>query len=189
MKKIRAFLAVELVEGLRERALALVQELAAADADVHWVTPENLHITVKFLGDIDDVESWRVSQALEPIVKRSRRFDLTLGGVGAFPDLERARALWVGVTAGEAPFVELAERIETKMRELAYPGERRRFHPHLTIGRVKGPKGKSSLQQKMQQLARAELGSMKVEAVSLFSSQLRKKGPLYARMATLRLGR
>ena len=90
---------------------------------------------------------------------------------------------------GEAEFVELAEAIDARMREMAYPSETRRFHPHLTLGRVKGPRGKESLQSQLRRLADVELGSMKVQAVTLFSSQLRKTGPLYSRLATLRLGR
>ena len=109
MKKIRAFLAVELAEGLRERAVTLIDQLDTADADVKWVEPENLHITVKFLGDIDDVESWRVSQALEPVVKSCRRFEATLATTGAFPR-HRAAPGAVGRRAGGGGGVRRAGR-------------------------------------------------------------------------------
>lgn len=187
MKKLRAFLAIDLEEDIRDRALELARRLAEARPDVKWVEPENLHLTIKFLGDIDDVEAWKLSQSLEPVIKSCARFPLTLEGLGVFPAMDRPRTLWIGVSEGEPALLELAEAVEAKTRALGYPGEQRRFHPHLTLGRVRGNDNKQALQAKIEELASIELGQMQVKSLILFSSQLRKVGPHYSRMATLPL--
>lgn len=187
MKKLRAFLAVDIVEGIRDRALQLMRSLADVGTGVKWVEPENLHITLKFLGDINDVQAWEVSQSLEPIVASQSRFNVTLKGLGAFPALNRPRSLWVGLIEGEAAVKALFDDVDAKLRELGYPSEQRRFHAHLTLGRVRGHQQKQALISKLEEFSETELGTMEIAAVTLYSSQLRRVGPHYSRMATMRL--
>ena len=126
----------------RKRSAPGAEELIAAldgtSADVNWVEPHNLHLTLKFLGDVHQQEIVRVCQAMARGAAEVKPFELDVRGAGAFPNAARPRTVWLGAGDGAEPMVVLHDRVEAALAKLGYREEHRRFQPHLTIGRVRG---------------------------------------------------
>lgn len=177
---IRTFIAVELDPPVRRVAQGLIQQFAAAGADVKWVEEENLHLTVKFLGDVPQQDVPRVCDTVEAAVAGLAPFELELHGAGAFPTLRRPRTVWLGTTIGTEALTELHRRLDAALKKLGYPPEGRRFHPHLTVGRVRGGGRKlDDLIGLLGQQAEATIGQCTIDRVVTFSSQLSSAGPRY----------
>jgi 2'-5' RNA ligase len=177
---VRTFVAVEINATNRACAEELVAALKTAGADVKWVAPENLHLTVKFLGDVPLKETSQVCKAVGRGAEGVEPFELELRGAGAFPKASRPRTLWLGAGNGESQMVELHDRVEDALAELGYRKEHRRFHPHLTLGRVRrGGPGLADLAELLAHHADFDAGRLSVRRLTVFSSQLTPSGPIY----------
>jgi len=185
--QIRTFIAVSLPSPLLAGIEKLTRTLQKQLTDVRWVEPQNLHVTFKFLGDIPLNDLPELIQAVTRCVCRMDSFDMTLQGLGAFPDWESPKILWIGCREGAEELRRLAEKINECLFPLGYPQEARRFSPHLTIGRVKKPEQgilmKSILGEHQDRL----FGSCSVSEVQVFSSELTRRGPLYSEIAAIPL--
>jgi 2'-5' RNA ligase len=176
---IRTFVAVEIEEVIR-RAAKLVEELRAASADVTWVKPHNMHLTVKFLGDVTAEKIPHVCQTVARAVAGLTPFDLEIRGVGAFPNTARPRTIWLATGTGETQLADVAERIETALMDLGFAREGRPFRGHLTLGRVRRPgPALAELTRMLNERADLELGQATIREVVVFSSQLDRCGPIY----------
>ncbi len=186
---VRTFVAVEINSDVRDRAAALIERLRAAAADVKWVDPHNLHLTLKFLGDVPSNEIPRVCEAVRRGAAKVEPLRLEVRGAGAFPNAGRPRTLWLGVGDGEAEMIELHKQIEDALAKLGYRKEHRRFHPHLTIGRVRrsGP-NVSDLGNLIGQNADFLAAQVTVAKVVVFSSRLATSGPTYEALSRAKLG-
>jgi 2'-5' RNA ligase len=180
MAKIRSFIAVETPPDVVGRTAQLAKRLAAADADVRWVASANLHWTVKFLGDVDPRDLADICRALHDAAQTVAPFRMNVAGAGAFPNVARPRTLWLGGGDGSDGLVRLAESVETAMTRIGFRREGRRYEPHLTIGRVRsgGPQI-AALGELLRSHADFDGGTMEVDEVVLFSSDLRPEGPIY----------
>jgi 2'-5' RNA ligase len=178
-QKIRTFVAVEIDLNLGSGIEELMRQFRSSSMDVKWVEPENRHLTLKFLGDVDLNETYDVCRAVERAVEGIEPFDMELRGIGAFPNAKRPRTLWVGAGEGADEMIGLAERVESQMERLGYRREPRRFQPHLTLGRLHGGPAPAEIVQLLEQHADLEIGSMPVDEVIIFSSTLTKRGPVY----------
>jgi 2'-5' RNA ligase len=179
---MRLFVAVEIGAPVRRAALATIDELRertarlAPRARMTWLTDERLHITVRFIGHVDDARGEAIRIALEaPLDAPS--FDLTVEGIGAFPPRGAPRVFWAGLTAGREGLLRLERSVSARLAELV-PAEDRPYAPHLTLARVKEPAGlaRASL---FDGLTDRLLGRVRVEAITLFESRLSSKGPTY----------
>jgi len=168
---MRAFIAIETSAELREKMAELQKQL---DIDgVNLVEKENLHLTLHFLGEIDENTKDRVVQAMSKI--NSKKFEMSCGGVGAFPSNNYIRVIWVGA---EAP--EIREIYEQLGGELAKIGlKKEEFSPHITLARVKFLKDKSKLTEFLGESSEIEIGDCVVDRVILKKSTLTPKGPVY----------
>jgi len=176
---MRAFIAVNLGEDLR-RAVAETQEkLRATGAEVKWVKPESVHLTLKFLGWVDDARVPEVIAAVSSALEGAQAFELRLEGVGGFPTPAAPRVIWVGVKQGAQELAELAQRVEAALEPLGFEREERGFSPHITIGRRKGSGGRQALAAAMQGEGERAFGEMQVKRVELMRSDLRPTGPIY----------
>ena len=184
----RTFVAVEIDSAIRARAGKLIDILRAADADVKWVEPANLHITLQFLGEAPEQQIADVCKAVEQGAAQVRPFDLEIGGAGAFPNSNRPRTLWIGAKAGSQQMAELHEFVALELGELGFQDEERRFQTHLTIGRTRSGKNVLQLGQLLKQRADFTAGRMRVETATIFSSKLGPGGPTYQVLSTARLG-
>lgn len=186
--KIRTFLAVPLEAALRRRVQALVAPWAAVPGDVKWVETENLHLTLKFLGDVDARDLPEVCRVAGQAVAELAPFPFEIHGAGAFPNLQRPRTFWLGARQGREAMVTVADRLDEALRKLGFPRESRRFEPHLTIGRLRqGGRTSPELLALLQQQTDVEIGTMEVSEAIVFSSDLRPTGPVYSVMARLPL--
>jgi 2'-5' RNA ligase len=187
---IRSFLALEVSSAVAAAAERLIRVLASGNGPpVRWVERQDMHITLKFFGDIAPELTSDICRRVQQVLDGLSPFEIKVVGVGAFPRSDRPRTIWAGVSAGSDRLIELADRIESVLEPLGLPRERRRFHPHLTLGRVKGSSPLAPLAARIEAIDVAhELGVTSVRELLLLSSELKPSGPVYGRMATLALG-
>lgn len=175
---MRAFIAIDLDPGLKAAVGDLLRALEATRADVRWTGPGGFHLTLKFLGQIDDAKADRVKAVLKGAASRHKSFGLRLAGTGAFPSERGPRVLWAGIEAGPE-LAALQGDLEKELEAEGFPREDRAFKPHLTLGRVKG---RDRLDKAMTELAKRggdDFGGMTVVKVALFESRLRPEGAEY----------
>ena len=185
MPKTRTFIAVVAEGEVHGAALHAIDRLRTAAENVKWVAASNLHWTLQFLGDLDDVEVAEVCLRVVRTAAQREPFLLAAHGVGAFPKVERPRTLWLGAGAGSEAFCELQAAIETSLADLGFRGERRQFVPHLTLGRVgRGSHGGAELSARLSKLADFDGGAMEICEVAVFASELHRDGPEYHVLAT-----
>ncbi|HCJ09555.1 MAG TPA: RNA 2',3'-cyclic phosphodiesterase [Clostridiales bacterium] len=183
MAGIRSFVAVEADEGSRSEAARLIEALRRSGADVKWVSPENLHLTLKFLGDVPPGDVPEVASALELAVGGEAPFRVRLAGLGAFPSLSRPRVVWVGVGEGRERLEALAGRVDERLAEVGFPRERRRFSAHITLGRCRSSRNLAELKTALAERRNYTGPEFTVSRVVLFSSVLRPTGPIYTPLA------
>lgn len=175
---MRAFIAIDLDASLKEAIQALVRSLRSERADVRWVSAAGMHLTLKFLGPVEEGRVARIGDIMSGVVRGRRPFPLRLMGTGAFPDERRPRVLWVGFAA-EPALLDLQAALDRALAEEGFEPERRAFLPHLTLGRVKGPKGIAGVMAELGRHRDKELGDMTVRSVALIESVLRPEGAEY----------
>ncbi len=182
MEGIRSFIAIEVPEPLQARMGELQQELKKFGADIKWVRPGNIHLTLKFLGTVPKEILEKVSSAVALAVLQAEPFALRLYGLGGFPSSRNPRIIWVGIDQGWQPISSLQKAIEEKTEALSFPPEGRPFKPHLTIGRVRSLKGKGGFVQALEEHQKVEIGPFRAEEVILFQSKLTPAGPIYTKL-------
>jgi RNA 2',3'-cyclic 3'-phosphodiesterase len=181
--RVRTFIAVTASPGIRQAALKLAALLGPATSDVKWVAPENLHWTLQFLGEVEQLELHSVCSAVTTAAIEIDAFDLEARGAGAFPAPDRPKTLWIGAGAGGQAMVALHDAIQRKLTRLGYRSEHRRFVPHLTLGRVGRDSPPRPLVRELAGLAEYDAGSMLVDEVTVFASKLTSDGPQYEVLA------
>lgn len=196
---IRTFIAVELGADLRASLVKVQDALrarlrkSAPDLRVQWVRPDSLHLTLKFLGDVEDTRLEAIRRALSDAVGSMPGFSVSAGGLGGFPDLRAPRVLWIGTApmandhdpasprAEPNPLVELAVAVDRAMADLDFPAETKPFHPHLTVARVKDRArevGRVLAATAYPEQA-SQLGRLTVNVVSVMKSDLKPTGAVY----------
>jgi 2'-5' RNA ligase len=183
MPRIRTFVAIETTDDLRRRAGEVSARLHHVGGDWKWVTPANLHWTLHFLGDVEELEIPAVCTAVATAAGECEPFELTAVGAGAFPSADRPRTIWIGAGQGADAMVALQRGIERRLKKLGYRGDNRRFVPHLTLGRAGRHGRPPSLSGELSALSDFDAGSMLVNEVIVFSSQLTGDGPSYDPLA------
>lgn len=179
----RTFIAVDVSPEVRRQAVKLCALLRPAAGDVKWVAPENLHWTLQFLGNLDERAIPEVCDAVAAAAAEMEAFEVHAQGAGAFPSADRPRTLWIGAGEGDRAMSVLHSAVERRLRKRGYRGEERRFVPHITIGRA-GRKGQPhSLADDLAALADYDAGTMLVDEVTVYASELRVDGPDYRVLA------
>lgn len=177
---MRTFIAIPLTEQTHQELARLQDNLYKSGADVKWVVSSNIHLTLKFLGEVDDEQVEKVKASLAGIVKQHRPFNIRLAKIGAFPKISSPRVVWVGIDEGYEECKALAKSIEDAMGKLGFEKEERAFSPHLTLGRVRSSKNKAQLIaciEKEKDFAFHD--KVSVDKVMLFASTLTPKGSIY----------
>lgn len=186
---IRAFLAIELPDVLRTK-LSLVQgELKKSGADVRWVPVGNIHLTLKFFGNVPDGEIEPLAQAARQEAADAAPFKLQVTAAGAFPSMKSPRVVWLGLGGDIVPLEQLYRRLEKAFAILGYLPEDRAFSPHLTLGRVKSPSGRHRLAQMLEKLPPLNWPPFAVTEVVLFRSVLSPQGSTYTPLKVIPLGK
>ena len=178
---MRTFIAIELPNAIKDFLSRLQQELKTCGADVKWVEPKNIHLTLKFLGDVDDNKLNEITEIIKGVAKEKATFQISISSLGAFPKIDSPRVIWIGIDAGDKETKEISGLLEEKIAKLGIPKEERPFSSHITIGRTRSGLNLGKLVQELKN--KSELGGEKLRfdvlKVTLFKSTLSPKGPTY----------
>ncbi len=178
---MRTFLAITLPPEVQGALSDLQQTLAASHAKVTWVAPENLHVTMKFLGSITEERRQAVAAMLRRVAQHEEPFPLGVdGGVGAFPSMTSPRVIWTGLSTGKEGVTRLAAAIEREGEALALAKDERPFAAHVTLGRVRSPKHRHALVRALQECAWKAPAPWRVTSLTLYQSILGSDGPTYS---------
>ncbi|MCX7912419.1 MAG: RNA 2',3'-cyclic phosphodiesterase [Dehalococcoidales bacterium] len=191
MEEIRSFIAIEMPRDVKALLARLQGRLRArSPAPVKWVEVENIHLTLKFLGNVRADRVSEVSAALREACRGVAPFHLKTGGIGAFPDTARVQVIWVGLNGDLEKLVTLQKRIDECLSPLGFAPEARPFTPHITLGRTRD----NATRPERQELGKVisgmtveDTGIISVESVNLMRSQLTGSGPIYSVLASCRL--
>ena len=175
---MRTFIAVEVPDSAKDRIAQLVNQLKATGTDIRWVEPGNIHVTLKFLGNIETGQPEAIREGLSAALDAAVPFDLKLGRIGAFPDMNRPRVFWISIVEGRDELVAMQQRIESELHARGFVREERPFSPHLTIGRVRSPRGLAKLTDLVRDMA-FETEPFTVKRAAVVKSDLKPDGPLY----------
>ncbi len=189
MARTRTFIGIDIGDGIRNNAVSLQETLAKTGAEVKWASPDSLHVTLLFLGEVDDRELHPVCKAVAAVAATEPAFTLRVGGVGAFPNARRPKVVWGGVTDGAESLQRLNAALEEEMLELGcYRTEERGYTPHLTLGRVKGDSDSALLAADLPKRLNWDGGRFAVDEVLVFSSDMERGGPVYTVIGRAPLG-
>lgn len=178
----RTFIAIELPENVRLSLMQTMDELKPRlpAGSVRWVRPEGIHLTLNFLGEVPDAKIQALLEGLPGVVAQHTVFPIKIEGFGCFPSKRRPRVLWVGVEDPTSTLIRAQLKISAFLGTLGFPRERRPFHPHLTLGRVRQGKGdRTDLTEALAAVNIGQLGNIVVERVSLIKSDLTPRGAMY----------
>jgi 2'-5' RNA ligase len=188
MPVIRAFIAIELPQEIRQRLDHVISQLKQrlGVTAIRWVPAENIHLTLKFLGDVSEANIEMLKKILQVEAAGCSQFEISVGGLGAYPNTRHPRVIWVGI---EAPpdLNNLQRAIEVATERLGYTKEERPFSAHLTLGRVSRnatPRDAHLIGEVLESKKVGFLGAAHIEAVHLFKSDLRPEGSVYTKMYT-----
>jgi 2'-5' RNA ligase len=179
---MRTFIAIELPQNIKDTLASLQAQLKASGADVSWVRRQNIHLTLKFLGERDDKKIKQAAQEMEETAKNHLAFRATLSSIGAFPKIDSARIVWVGIEQGDKETKAIAAELEDRIARLGIPKEERPFSSHITIGRTKSGLNLEKLTdalKKLQEDFPAKGEEFQVGSLTLFKSTLTPQGPVY----------
>jgi len=184
---VRLFVAIEIGEDVAAEAARVIERLRARvatlapHARVTWVTPERMHLTVRFIGQADDDHVLAIRDALAAPLDVSP-FDLHCAGTGTFPPRGAPRVIWAGVADAVEPLAATERAVTARLEQAGVPAEDRPYAPHLTLARIKEPGGLRAAAL-LERVERHEFGRVRVGAITLFESRLSPKGPTYVPVA------
>ncbi len=187
--KVRCFIAVELSDDAREEVQRLIEAVSELEIrGVRAVRPGGVHVTLRFLGDIERDAVHNAIAAIRASAPQSRPFDLSLADVGAFPNTRSARVLWVGVSGDTDRLGELHERVEDELADAGFRRDRRRFNPHITVARLRERVSGSDRRRVVDTASSVGHGrvAFRVEAVTLFQSTLHPEGSIHTPLCRVR---
>lgn len=192
MEPVRAFIAIELPDPVRA-ALARLQDglKATRTTSVKWVDPKGIHLTIKFLGNVDAGEIPELSRVLREAVRGTVPFRLKLENTGAFPNIRAPRVIWVGVGGEAEHLFTLHKKVEQALKPLGFAPENRAFSPHLTLGRVREGAQPNELRRLGEGIAASKTEGeifFSVDSLNLMRSQLTREGAIYSCLASFKLG-
>ncbi len=180
---MRSFVAVKIPEEIRYRIPELTKTIKIDG--VKWVKPENIHLTLKFLGEVNENRLQEVKEALENTVRKFSEFKINLKDIGAFPSMNRPSVIWIGVDKGKQEVISIINELEISFSKIGFEKETRKPHPHITIGRVKKARsGKLEVRSETWDMG-CEMWDVK--EIYLIQSELRPEGPIYTDVESYKL--
>jgi len=188
-KSKRVFLAIDLPGDVKEQIMAIQNKLKFLLEGVRWVRPEAIHLTLKFFGDIRSDDTARISEMIAEKTRDAAPMTLNTDNIGAFPNLERPRVLWLGMTGDVQRLMILQQVIEAGLEPHGFKREKRKFRPHLTLGRAKSSRGMIlGLSEAVITENHYTTGDFTAQGLTLFQSELRPGGAVYTNLAYFQFG-
>jgi 2'-5' RNA ligase len=182
---LRCFIAVEMPGPLKTKIGELIDTLRQTGADVKWVKKENLHITLKFLGNIAESSVDDIKNSLTRKLSHYEPFCIRISGTGTFPPGRFPRVIWIGMDEAEI-LNHIHKNVDEGMSGFGVKPDDRLFSPHLTVGRVRSNKRMNELLKKIDEMRSEEFGALEISGVSLMKSELKPAGPEYERLAEIK---
>jgi RNA 2',3'-cyclic 3'-phosphodiesterase len=184
---LRAFVAIQLSNDIIGHAKALQDALKKHGLKLKWVKPQNLHLTLKFLGDIPQADATAIGAALKTAARDEAPLELTVQGMGVFPGIKRPRVLWTGLGGEVGRLKQLQSRIEDQLEPMGYHREKRGFNAHLTLARIKGAVAPDRLLRAIEAVGCFKPQPFEVRSVMLYKSDLRPTGAIYTLLEKITL--
>lgn len=184
---VRSFIAIAIPEPIKEQIGKLIGLFGKYNADVKWTKYENLHLTIKFLGDTPELLLPKIHESLIATVSSFKPFYIRIYGTGAFPNKKYPRVIWAGLEHSEI-LTSMAQEIEYSMVHFGYQRERKKFNPHLTLGRVRSQKGIIDIMKELEDYQNFDFGNLEVSDVELMKSVLKPKGAEYTCLFSIPIG-
>jgi len=181
---IRAFLALEIPDEIKDKIMEVEGGVERSNADVKLVERENLHVTMKFLGDVTASTLDKVYDVMKRV--KESKFEIEVKGTGVFPNLRMVRVLWVGIGAGSDKVTAVFRTLDSGIAELGFHRERD-FTPHITIGRVRSQRNREELIKAMEKYGSDEFGTAVVDKIIIKRSILMQRGPIYSNLREVEL--
>jgi len=183
---VRVFIAIPIDEQTRHELVSVQSLLLSTGAKLKLVEPENLHLTLKFLGEVGEEKIGEIEEALKKTMLGVKKFKMEVKGLGAFPGFRYLRVLWAGINQGKNEVIELQRKIDFSLQPLGFRPERN-FHPHVTIARVKFVRNREELITFIKDAANKKFGAVGVRRIDLMKSTLTRSGPVYTTLSEIEL--
>jgi 2'-5' RNA ligase len=181
---IRSFIAIDIEDQPTLAAITRLEaSLQATGANIKLVDPHNLHLTLRFLGNITSPRLAEIQDGLDDIVFHP--FQVTLKGVGVFPSQHRVNVVWIAFETGHLEIIDLYQQVNTKLVQFGFQPEQRRFSPHITIARVRTGRNRTQLVETILDAETALFGTFRVDSLNLKKSVLTPQGPIYTTLHTI----
>jgi len=184
---MRIFISIELPDEIKKNLDKLMAKLKETEAAVKWVKAENLHLTLKFLGWVEDKQLDNLIKLTKEAVSGFESFKISFENLGTFPSGENPKIIWVGTDKGGQELCKLAKNLEQTLAAAGYSKESREFRSHITIGRVKKKQGADKLKEKIKSLSAPKFGEVLVDRISIMESTLTKSGAIYKKIKEVTL--
>ena len=187
---MRVFIAIDIDDKIRKAISDLQKQIASSvsvkKGDLKWVEPNNIHLTLKFLGEINDEQLEEVKEITNTVAQAHQKFNLEIESVGSFGG-RSAKIVWVGAGKGTDALLALQKDLDGQLEQAGFPKEEREFSAHLTLCRVNHPIAGVKLGEAIKQFSNLELGSIAADAICVYQSQLTPQGPIYTMIADFKL--
>jgi len=187
MERIRTFIALEIPIDLKERLGHLQQALKQLGIGARWVRPENIHLTLKFIGDTPETEIDKISAALLQAASLSSPMVLNANSIGIFPNIRKPRVLWAGLEGQVEELCCLQRELDVQLETLGFKRDKKPFRGHLTLGRFKQGGNVGPVSEAVQKYQDTNFGVINVNDIALFLSDLKPSGPVYKKLASAAL--
>mgnify|MGYP001816210207 CR=1 FL=1 len=189
MRTIRTFIAIPLGDEVLRKAIRMIERLKLPGDGIKWVPTDNLHLTLKFLGEVDNTEVPAVCNVVHDVCADRDPFELQFAGAGGFPSIDRPRILYTKIEDISNSLTEIVSELEDQYAELGFKRESRDYTPHLTLGRTKGGSRRASedVIERLRSEHQTAIGEMLADSVQVIASFLDKQGPTYQVMDTVEL--
>lgn len=186
-KTIRTFIAIEIPGNIISKIRELQEGIKVYGLKIRWVRSENIHLTLKFLGDVEAVTIGEIAKTISKTVERYPPISLNAKGIGVFPDIKRPRVLWVGLTGQLESLVKLQKTLDDNFKLLGFPGEKRSFKGHLTMGRIKAKIDVKKFGDALMAYRNFESETFTADQIILYKSELKPSGAVYTKLSSASL--
>ena len=186
-ESIRAFIAAELPDNIIADLRLLAKDIRDLGINARWVRPENIHITLKFLGEINPAVIEKTGNVLRETAGEYTPIKLKAKGMGVFPGIKRPRVIWAGLSEQTGKLIEMQKTLEENLEISGFPRETRAFKAHLTIGRIKGRSDPNKILNAIQESSHFMTVTFNIDRITLFKSELKPTGAVYTRLISAAL--
>jgi RNA 2',3'-cyclic 3'-phosphodiesterase len=184
---IRCFVAINLPETVKNQIAEIISDLRKTGGDIKWVPAGNVHLTLKFLGNVDETVIPALKESLSKKLSHYKPFYIKIAGIGCFPSEKRPRVIWIGMEDSEV-LKGIQKEVDVELNAFGFAPEDRPFSPHLTIGRVRSPKRLPELTRRCADVKATDLGAVNVTGIHIMKSELKPAGAEYSSLAEIPLG-